>query len=48
MSKITWLDWNKESFEKTKRENKPILLDISAVWCYWLQIRKIYISKYLK
>ena len=35
MDKINWLDWNKESFEKTKKEDKPILVDISAVWCYW-------------
>ncbi len=32
---IKWLEWNKESFQKAKKENKPILLDIMAVWCYW-------------
>ncbi|MBI2671572.1 thioredoxin domain-containing protein [Candidatus Woesearchaeota archaeon] len=35
MYKINWLAWDKESFAKAKKENKPILLDISAVWCYW-------------
>src|SRR3989344_2621209 len=35
MEKINWLEWNKESFEKSTKENKPILLDISAVWCHW-------------
>ena len=32
---IHWLDWDDEAFEKAKRENKPVLLDISAVWCHW-------------
>ena len=33
--KVLWLEWSKESFEKAKREKKPVLLDISAVWCHW-------------
>lgn len=33
--KINWLEWGKEAFDKAKNENKPILLDISAVWCHW-------------
>ena len=32
---IHWLDWGDEAFEKARRESKPILLDISAVWCHW-------------
>jgi len=32
---INWLDWSEEAFEQAKRENKPVLLDISAVWCHW-------------
>ncbi|KHO47359.1 MAG: hypothetical protein QT00_C0002G0009 [archaeon GW2011_AR5] len=32
---IEWLEWSKEAFEKAKRENKPILLDIYGVWCHW-------------
>src|SRR3989338_8969615 len=35
MEKIKWLEWSKESFEKAKKENKPILLDIFGVWCFW-------------
>lgn len=34
-SKIKWLDWTNEAFERAKNENKPVLLDISAVWCHW-------------
>lgn len=32
---IRWLDWTDEVFERAKKENKPVLLDISAVWCHW-------------
>lgn len=34
-TRIKWLDWAAEAFERAKKENKPILLDISAVWCHW-------------
>ena len=34
-SLIHWLEWDENSFERAKRENKPVLLDISAVWCHW-------------
>ncbi len=34
-NKINWLEWGKEAFERAKKEGKPILLDISAVWCHW-------------
>ena len=32
---IKWLDWTDASFQRARTENKPILLDISAVWCHW-------------
>lgn len=34
-SKIKWLDWTDEAFQRAKTESKPVLLDISAVWCHW-------------
>jgi len=34
-AKISWLDWSEDAFQRAKNENKPILLDISAVWCHW-------------
>src|SRR3989344_1034561 len=34
-TKINWLEWGSEAFAKAKKEDKPILLDISAVWCHW-------------
>jgi uncharacterized protein len=35
---IQWHEWGEEAFEKAKRENKPILLDIGAVWCHWCHV----------
>jgi uncharacterized protein YyaL (SSP411 family) len=32
---IKWLEWTNEVFQRARAENKPILLDISAVWCHW-------------
>ena len=35
---IHWHEWGEEAFEVAKRENKPILLDIGAVWCHWCHV----------
>jgi uncharacterized protein YyaL (SSP411 family) len=35
---IQWHEWGPEAFEKAKAENKPILLDIGAVWCHWCHV----------
>jgi uncharacterized protein YyaL (SSP411 family) len=35
VSTIRWQDWTDEAFQRAKSENKPVLLDISAVWCHW-------------
>jgi uncharacterized protein YyaL (SSP411 family) len=35
---IRWHEWGEEAFELAKRENKPILLDIGAVWCHWCHV----------
>jgi uncharacterized protein len=35
---IQWQEWGDEAFQKAKRENKPILLDIGAVWCHWCHV----------
>jgi len=34
-SKINWQEWTVDAFRRAKSENKPVLLDISAVWCHW-------------
>src|SRR6266436_3064921 len=35
---IRWHEWGEEAFETATRENKPILLDIGAVWCHWCHV----------
>ena len=35
---IQWHEWSEEAFELAKRENKPVLLDIGAVWCHWCHV----------
>ena len=37
-TKVNWLEWCKESFQKAKNEDKPILLDLTAVWCHWCHV----------
>ncbi|HEX4604177.1 MAG TPA: thioredoxin domain-containing protein [Candidatus Angelobacter sp.] len=35
---IHWHEWGPEAFAIAQRENKPILLDIGAVWCHWCHV----------
>ena len=35
---IRWHEWGEEAFSAAKRENKPVLLDIGAVWCHWCHV----------
>jgi uncharacterized protein len=35
---IRWHEWSEEAFATAQRENKPILLDIGAVWCHWCHV----------
>lgn len=37
-NEIHWEEWNPAAFERAKREDKPILLGISAVWCHWCHV----------
>jgi len=32
---VDWFEWTDASFARAKAEDKPILLDIGAVWCHW-------------
>lgn len=38
MAEIKWQDWNTGTFEKAKKEDKPVLLDLTASWCHWCHI----------
>jgi hypothetical protein len=35
---IQWHEWGAEAFAVARRENKPMLLDIGAVWCHWCHV----------
>jgi uncharacterized protein YyaL (SSP411 family) len=35
---IHWHEWGEEAFATARHENKPVLLDIGAVWCHWCHV----------
>ena len=35
---IDWHEWGEEAFAKARAEEKPVLLDIGAVWCHWCHV----------
>src|SRR5262249_9920161 len=35
---IDWYEWVEEAFAKAQKEDKPMLLDIGAVWCHWCHV----------
>jgi uncharacterized protein len=35
---IDWHEWGPPAFARARAENKPILLDIGAVWCHWCHV----------
>jgi uncharacterized protein YyaL (SSP411 family) len=35
---VRWMEWGSEAFAKAQQEDKPILLDIGAVWCHWCHV----------
>jgi uncharacterized protein YyaL (SSP411 family) len=35
---IDWCEWGEGAFARAKNEDKPILLDIGAVWCHWCHV----------
>ena len=35
---VLWREWNGEAFAQAKAQDKPILLDIGAVWCHWCHV----------
>jgi uncharacterized protein len=35
---IHWHEWGEEAFAAAQRVNKPMLLDIGAVWCHWCHV----------
>ncbi|MBI1885706.1 MAG: thioredoxin domain-containing protein [Chloroflexi bacterium] len=37
-AEIRWRSWGPQAFQAAKREDKPILLSLSAVWCHWCHV----------
>jgi uncharacterized protein YyaL (SSP411 family) len=35
---VDWHPWGEEAFARARAEDKPILLDIGAVWCHWCHV----------
>ncbi len=35
---VQWREWGEEAFRLAQAEDKPILLDIGAVWCHWCHV----------
>jgi len=37
-NEIAWRPWGKAAFSEAHKDDKPILLSISAVWCHWCHV----------
>jgi uncharacterized protein YyaL (SSP411 family) len=35
---INWYEWGEDAFGLAKSQDKPIFLDIGAVWCHWCHV----------
>lgn len=35
---IEWQDWSGDLFDRARRENRFVLLDLEAVWCHWCHV----------
>ncbi len=35
---VRWHAWGEEAFARAQADDKPILLDIGAVWCHWCHV----------
>ena len=35
---VQWREWSAEAFSEAKKQDKPVLLDIGAVWCHWCHV----------
>src|ERR1700736_3616509 len=35
---VQWREWGEEAFAAAQTDDKPILLDIGAVWCHWCHV----------
>lgn len=35
---VQWFEWGPNAFELAKKEEKPILLNLTASWCHWCHV----------
>ena len=35
---INWHEWGSDAFDQARREDRPVLLSLSAVWCHWCHV----------
>jgi len=35
---VQWHSWGEAAFKRAQSEDKPVLLDIGAVWCHWCHV----------
>jgi uncharacterized protein YyaL (SSP411 family) len=35
---VDWYPWCEEAFNKAKELDRPVLLDVGAVWCHWCHV----------
>ena len=35
---VQWREWGDAAFQAARQQDKPILLDIGAVWCHWCHV----------
>ncbi len=35
---VRWEQWSEAAFARARAEDKPVLLDIGAVWCHWCHV----------
>ena len=35
---VEWHPWEADAFARAAAEDKPVLLDIGAVWCHWCHV----------
>jgi uncharacterized protein YyaL (SSP411 family) len=37
-NEIAWRPWGRAAFEEAARADKPVLLNLTAVWCHWCHV----------
>ncbi len=37
-NEIHWHEWSESAFAEAQQADKPVLMDISAVWCHWCHV----------